>query len=169
MKTKLTFFIITLLLVNSLAFGATNSFESMYKQSTNNNISLLFLQNAGYLTFQPTNNQCYQLTLSSLDQNLLYFSDQPSRIVGETPIKSFVDIWLRDNIKPNAAIHAYTALRRTAPTINIVMTLSQPEYNAQHNTLHYLACPLAKNTTKLEKHYYQATIFYDSYCLGCSG
>jgi hypothetical protein len=118
--------------------------SSILKERVNvsrpNKISLLFLQQAQTATLTDQQKNCYQLALSGISDSTLYFSDQPSRIVGHVTPKDFLAIWQANKVKPNAAIHGHYMLNNKMATYDLVVELTAPHYNAKSQIWQYQAC-----------------------------
>lgn len=130
----------TLLSLTSALSAKDTSFELKWKQMTPNKINLLVLQQASTATAVSTQAHCYDLTLSGLTPQVLYFADQPSHLVGQMHTPDLVTLWKADKAVHNAGMHAHYLRNGTDTILSIVMTLSKPQYDASKNTLCYAAC-----------------------------
>jgi len=118
-----------------------------------NRVELLFLQQADAGSILPNAKKagCYTLTLSNLHKNLLYFSDQPKRKAGKISIKGFIEAFKHDKVTPNVAMQAFSVNQGEIKEVNLVATLSDPQYNAQKEEMTYTACPI-KSSSKLSSY-----------------
>lgn len=156
---------------SAASLAAETSPTALHKtQNSKNHISLLFLQHASKISFTPASDSCYNVTLSGLSDEIIYFSDEPARVVGKTSAQEFITVWQHEKIKPNAAIHGYLSTSRSSKTVDEVLTFSAPSYDAKKNIMRYTACPTQEKTHSLvAKNLYNATIFYDDFCYFCGG
>jgi hypothetical protein len=130
-----------------IAAYANNSGESITDKIQNrkqNSVNLLFLQQAKTAKLALMGNDCYQLTLDKLNTHVLYFSDQPERVVGHMHLKEFIEGW--PHFKPNAAIHAQR-LNKMPSNVNFVVSLNKPHY-INKNSMSYTACALNPELVK---------------------
>jgi hypothetical protein len=110
-------------------------------------ISLFFIQKAGQIKIMPDSDKnrpnCYRITLEDRGQNILYFSDAPTRVAGTVPVSKFLTSWQHGfsspNAGPNAVIHGVN--RKDKDAVDIVM-LSHPLYDAPHRQMSYTACSI---------------------------
>lgn len=123
---------------------------------------------------QPDN---YVVKLRNVTPYITYFSDRPNRVIGQIQTVDFLNIWKQGSDSfskdaPNAVLSGVNKTWTKNRNVNLVVELTQPEYNAADQTLSYHAHVLkdantpAVNFSKL--HY--TTLFIDGFvCLSCIG
>jgi hypothetical protein len=146
-----------------------NCFASEHAKS----ISVLFLQQAKTAELTPIkNSSCYQLNLRGIEVGIIYFSDQPKRIVGHLNNTNFLTT-LRNNfqIKPNAVLHGYHKPIHYNENYSIVLTLTKPQYNAHTSSFSYQACITDKQAEAAippTKKLHDVSLFIDNFSVGFS-
>lgn len=135
----------------------------------NGTISLLFVQEAQSGSFVPAGNGTFTLTLNGVVPYTLYFSDRPDRYAGFVSMDSFIRnfTW---SVAPNAAISVPGG---AAGEDNLMVTISNPQYDPQEERLVYTAVLLdnyrgdklkelsAKAAKTLPSTFGRASIFID--------
>ena len=133
----------------------------------NNSVSMLFVQQAGSITFMPTKNvmksNCYTITLNKTNHRILYFSDQPKRMSGHINNYDYLKMWKKNGSKPNVAIQAFYQSPTGAKEFTAVATLSQPSYNHKADTFTYRACLETKKRLPMSPVLNEATLFVDPF------
>jgi hypothetical protein len=102
------------------------------------------------------------LTLKGVSPAMLFFSDRPERVAGQTATRSFVAGWRRafGNDPPNAAL---SVLRRGTGRDLALELLRRPRYNARTATLTYRIRRLDDAGTGLfPRRFNHASLFIDS-------
>ena len=126
-------------------------------------INLIFFQNATSALLEESNvhSGYYLLTLYNVSPYMTYFAQRPNRNKGVVPLQNFVKAWsvgpnnFKDN-NPNAIILAEQindAVNRNNPPL--IVTLSDPQYNSDKNTLQFLAKPLSSEKLLYKESTYQ--------------
>lgn len=131
-----------------------------------NKLQLMFYQHAGagQMLPSPKHPNCYQLTLSKLDERVIYLSDAPARVTGTYTIPQFVNLWQHnqktDRIRPNAFLHAKTEknqwINSTAEFLNL-------QYDEKNASLSYTLCPLDKQAQLTPGQLEAISIFIDPF------
>lgn len=132
-------------------FKKIEAFFTQSHKNKKNHVNLLFLQQAdsGTITPMPKKAGCYTLTLSNLHDNVLYFTDEPTRKAGNITTREFIDVWKHNTIVPNVAMQAFAVSPNDIRELNFVATLQDPKYNKRAKTVSYTTCIIAK--TKKER------------------
>ncbi|HWH24485.1 MAG TPA: beta-1,3-glucanase family protein [Candidatus Limnocylindria bacterium] len=107
-------------------------------------VSLLFSQTAtGGTLLRSGSGDAYTLTLTGIDDHTIEFADRPSRYVGVITTAEFIDNWTESfgADPPNAALVEHE--RDTGAPNSLVITLSDPTYDAALATLTYRVTLLA--------------------------
>ena len=128
------------------------------------NISLLFVQLADRVGFQPKSKGCYRLVLSGIRDNLLYFSDRPNRLVGHISNKEFLSAWQQQKIHPNTVVHDFFENNKHSTTQ--VLTFSEPSYlePATENIIYHACITDPAHESSLHfKILYQVSLFFDDF------
>jgi hypothetical protein len=102
------------------------------------------------------------LTLKGVSRAMLFFSDRPERVAGQTATRSFVAGWRRafGNDPPNAAL---SVLRRGTGRDVALELLRRPRYNARTATLTYRIRRLDEADAGLfPSRFNHASLFIDS-------
>lgn len=142
------------------------------KESTNVDISLLFVQTASSGTFDQKDGK-YVLTLNGVSSQTVYFSDRPNRIAGDMSTSDFVEQWGMgaDSFAadpPNAAVAVMGA---DDSENNVIVELTNPVYDQDAMTLQYAAKILkgddngayfATNDGKIPKSFDNVSVFIDA-------
>lgn len=128
-----------------------------------NQINLLFIQQARKVSMIKKNNHCYELTLNQINPKVLYFSNEPKKVSGYLPASEFV-MMLRNNEKhysiiPNVALVGYISGKKGPQEINKVVTIANPRF--KNNIISYKACLLEKGKIKDNLKVANATLFFD--------
>jgi hypothetical protein len=141
------------------------------QKSSNNKISFFILQQATHATAINREDNCYDLTLSGLTPEILYFADQPSQLVGKMSTHELMSLWKAEKVMHNTSIHAHYDIKGIDKTLNFVVALAKPQYNAANDTLQYTACINDQKAQKitLPKHLSTLTLFIDPFCANLSG
>jgi hypothetical protein len=109
-------------------------------QPEHQEIALLFVQTATEGTMEPIEGTpAFELSLSGVTPQVVWFSDRPARLSGHIPVPGFVDAWDGygfDDDPPNAALSVLDA-HHTADTV--VVELEQPRYDPDVGTVRYRA------------------------------
>ncbi len=142
-----------------------NRYIQMHQQQKSR-ASLLFLQQAKHATLRASkkNERCYRLTLSDLNRGILYFSNQPKRVVGRIDNKRFIEIWNHNKIRPNIVLQGYYNQNGKKNEFKKVLVISQPRYNTSSANMKYQACLLNNSQPKLRNMVLNdATLFIDNF------
>ncbi len=101
---------------------------------------ILLFQHADLATIshEKTSPSCYNIQLSHLKEQVIYFANEPARTTGFMNWSAFAMIWAHDDIHPNAVIHA---LKDKTP-VNDTVTLSNLQFDKINKTASYTACAL---------------------------
>ena len=137
------------------------------KKLATQNEKVFLVQQAANATAIHTDKNCYNLTLKNLTNEVLYFAPQPDQLVGEMNNQKLVALWNAKKLTHNASIHAHYQMKGQDKTINYIVALSQPRYDAAKNTLQYKACindPKVQNLALPEKSS-KLTLFIDQICV----
>lgn len=128
---------------------------------------VFLLQQAAQAMTTNIDQNCYNLTLSNLKNEVLYFAAQPNELVGEMNTQKLVSLWNTKKLTHNASIHAHYDVKGQDKTINYIVALSHPRYDAAKNTLQYKACINDPKVQKLTppKQSSNVTLFIDQICL----
>jgi hypothetical protein len=141
--------------------------------------SYLFVQGAdeGVIKAMPARPEAYQITMTGIGPETIFFTDQPERKAGMIDQQAFMKVFARQaakNVEPNAAL-VWNAPGRGA----LIVKLVKSSYNSQDNTLSYEAVVLptaegglvAFNSRKasgpLPERVGKVTLFIDDFDLGC--
>ncbi|MSP53202.1 MAG: hypothetical protein EXR81_02995 [Gammaproteobacteria bacterium] len=154
-----------LLLIGTNTFALDAAIKERLNRPEKNAITLLFLQQAKDAILVPQQKNCYHVTLIGIDHKSLYFSDQPGRVVGQVTATEFLDLWKKDGIKPNAALHGDYIVNNRIVTFNLVATLTKPNFDTKTDTWQYHACVTDVHTEaqKVPKHLNNVTLFIDNF------
>jgi hypothetical protein len=142
--------------------------------------SYLFVQGAGEAVIKamPTRPDAYQITMTGVGPETIFFTDQPERKAGMIDQQAFMKVVAKQaakNVQPNAAL-VWNAPARGA----LVVKLGKSSYNSQDNTLSYEAVVLpsaegglvAFNSRKASgpppERVSKVTLFIDDFDLGCN-
>jgi hypothetical protein len=131
--------------------------------STQAGPSVLYVQMArrGWLSRADRRGRA-TLTLKGVSRAMLFFSDRPERVAGQTATRSFVAGWRRafGNDPPNAAL---SVLRRGTGRDVALELLRRPTYNARTATLTYRIRRLDEADAGLfPSRFNHASLFIDS-------
>lgn len=144
-----------------VCLAGTISAASLTKK---NQLSFLFVQHAKVLQMKPLGKQCYQLTLSGVRKELLYFSNRPNRIVGRVTTQQFLSIWQRNKIQPNTLVDGFVKPNDVKESSGRVLTFKNMSYQPATGVVEYTACltdPTKQAT--LHKTLYDVTLFFDNF------
>ena len=133
--------------------------------------SYLFVQHADQSTITPTHaKKQYRITLKPVSQSMIYFTDRPQTHAGETTLPKFMAAWKRNaHQKSSAPFFLNGVLEGLTFQENgqlkqhrWVFSLSQPQWNQDHQALHYNATLL--HGKPLKKHFtlYHSNLFIDN-------
>lgn len=150
---------VILLSVSGLALSSSNvsadfakirAFFTHPHQHKQNHVDLLFLQQAdsGSMKRIAHRKGCYQLTLSNLHENVLYFTDQPKRNAGNITNREFMEVWKHNTIAPNVALQGFAVTPDEVREINLVATLKHPRFHESNQSITYTACIIQKDQKK---------------------
>ena len=120
----------------------------------------MFLQHSKTATVSAEKSHCYDLRLEGLHKSIVYFGDQPNDQVGKTNVAKFLTLWKDDSTKlHNAALHAQSK----DGSINRILTLAKPQWNAVDKSLTYHACITDNHSEsiKLPEHLSHVVLFID--------
>lgn len=172
MKKILTTISFVLLLFSTSLWTITASAE----QQTD----YLFIQQAkeGKLVATQDKNT-YKLVVKGLDSYIMYFSDRPVRTAGLIPTPDFYKQWNEkvasgfQSDAPNAGLVGVKLHKlKEGKDSEVAITLSNPQYDAAHNTVTYTAKILTADLPKLPKAmgFSHLVLFFDGgpYCPSCS-
>ena len=157
LKTSISVLLTLIVMIGGVVFANThdtmtvNTYIKTYPHCRNK-VSLLFIQHAAAASLEPlkSNNHCYNLSLSGVKQGVLYFSDQPKRMVGQINNEDFVNIWKHNTVKPNMVLQGYYKGGNTNIEFNDVLDISRPYYDAKTTHMSYQACLLNNKEDKLK-------------------
>lgn len=129
------------LLIAWAPLSSADVIDHYFDQAKNkHNVTLFFVQNAEQADIKPLGNACYQVTLKNIDQQILYFSDRPNRIVGHISNKRFADLWQDQAIRPNLVLHGDRNKNNTNTSYQVVLTIGNANVNYHDDGMRYDAC-----------------------------
>lgn len=169
MINKKVFFTLVCLFVGNILHA--NDTSTLLREYLHNHheshIRLLFLQEAEQATLIPSSKGCYNLSLTKLQPELLYFSDRPNKVSGYMNVQEFMSIWGKSKVIHNAVLHGYANSKDHAST-SIALSISLPTYHSKWDRLSYTACLLDVKSEKSwpETKLYNATLFVDPFSYG---
>ncbi|MBA2709995.1 MAG: hypothetical protein H0U57_05330 [Tatlockia sp.] len=101
---------------------------------------ILFFQHAnlGTITPEKTSASCFNIQLSQLKEQVIYFANEPARTSGVMNWTDFALTWAHNNIHPNAVINAI----KDKKIVNDTVTLYNLQYDKLNKTASYKACTL---------------------------
>ncbi|MBU0455278.1 MAG: hypothetical protein KKA99_00630 [Gammaproteobacteria bacterium] len=142
--------------------------------SKNPPLQLLFIQEAKIAELTPMQQTGqYQLTLKQVSPRVIYFSDRPHRVVGQTTTSKFINAWNKNSDSfaknnPNAALHYATFEASNKHGIHTtVYKLQKPVYNKAAHTLTYQVTPLQTDFALAHITYHDPVLFIDSFIPSC--
>tara|TARA_R110000868_G_scaffold380784_4_gene647003 strand:- start:1285 stop:1821 length:537 start_codon:yes stop_codon:yes gene_type:complete len=162
--------LLTITVLSFIVIGANAAVPAYVKQiqtyvhankAEEQKLSLLFVQQAKMVNAKSAaKTDCYNVTLSGLNDNLIFFSDRPQHVVGNLTTAEFEQLWQDNKEAPNAVLHGTDAQGKK---VNIVLTLSLPTYNSKQNTMTYPACitDSASEKTAVPSSLTNITLFID--------
>jgi|GEM_PF-6361664 len=106
-------------------------------------ISMLFVQTAASGTFAEEDGS-YILTLEGVSIQTIFFSDRPERVAGYMSTEDFVEEWGAgaDSFAENPPNAAITIMSAADSENNIIVELTDPQYDSDAMTLQYAASVL---------------------------
>jgi hypothetical protein len=142
--------------------------------------SYLFVQRADEATIKATSTdrKTYQITMSGVGPETVFFTDQPQRKAGMIDQKAFMAVFAREEskrVQPNAAL-VWSAPEHGA----LIVKLTGGSYNASDGTLVYEATILPaaegglaafdrrKAIGSVPERVTRPTLFIDGFDLGCN-
>lgn len=153
----------------------SNHFMTKSVSSIENNIELLFVENAlhGYLAKDPHKPGCAILTLSPVANHIEYFTDEPVRLSGDLSPERFVKMWSKQDKQdgtpfvPNVELEGIEMKHgKMVGTYHASAAVGDAKYDAKHDSMHYYACPLKGEpalTTPLSLEH--VSVFFDQFTI----
>lgn len=103
---------------------------------------------------------CYTLTLSGLNNKVLYFASEPQRRAGKMGYAQFMQTWTHDKINPNGAIQAKA---QNGEDATLLVSFKDPMYSAKNNTMQYTICALQGTDPAKVARLSSVTVFLDPF------
>ncbi len=146
------------------------SFAGIAKSS---NAQLLFVMLAKKVALHKNSKspKSYQLVLSNVNKQVIYFTNRPIRKTGNIPLKKFLMLWKKGtfkNVAPNAVIEAIKMRMKTSKQyekpdfINYAVTLTDPTFNVKKNEVTFNAIPLSNQKVPDMSHADYTAVFIDN-------
>jgi hypothetical protein len=137
--------------------------KPLLKQPTNNHIELLFFQQAKSGSIKMTSTGCYDLKLSDLNPNVVYFSNSPNKIAGNLTSEQFLTTIKHseesEKINPNAVLNMKVGGFFRSRHVNMIGSLSHARLTNQ--SFSYTFCPFKGNNVIKQGKIRSVNLFVD--------
>ncbi len=131
-----------------------------------------FVQTSQQVKLTRKVNGNYEMVMSGVKKQVLWFTDRPAHKAGMWAMPHFIQEWKQGQTNffvdhPNAALSANTKTDGSGQNVLKVLELSNPNYNAENDTLTYDAhVILDVNHNMDNEHLYHGTLFIGSQMAG---
>jgi len=140
----------SILFINTSLWAADVVQSKQIETAQTDKLSVLFIQAAksADLTADPNKPGQYILHLKEVNPTMVWFSDRPNRMAGTLNMDHLIKVWQKGHESfaishPNVGmVYSVFKATTTGGVSADVLTLSNPQYNANDQTLRYLAKPV---------------------------
>ncbi len=141
----------------SASFAADT--KPLLKVIPHNRIELMFFQQAHAGSIKQNKSGCYELLLSNIEPEVMYFSNSPDKKAGNLTLSQFAETMTHsqkaEKIKPNTLVN----IKFDTSSINMIGTLSNALYTGKE--FHYTFCPFGGNQLVKEGKIRSINLFVD--------
>lgn len=121
-----------------------------------------------------TNSKNYQVILTNVSPDVVYFTNRPVRKTGYVSLQKFLTLWKKGTFKdvaPNAVIEAISMHMKPsdikpATAVSYAVTLTNPVYDSATNVVTFDATPLSNQKIPNMSHADYTAVFIDNVNIG---
>jgi hypothetical protein len=140
-------------IVSTLIIGSCVTSITSYAADTENvlkiknHIELMFFQQAQSGYIKATSHGCYDVMLSGIEPNVMYFSDSPNKTAGNLTVAQLAESMKHsqdiDKVVPNALLNMKLIENTKQLSVNMIGQLSNARYI--NKEFHYTFCLIEGN------------------------
>lgn len=139
--------ILTLIIGSCVTSFASHAADTENVLKIKNHVELMFFQQAHSGSIKATSHGCYDITLSNLEPQVMYFSDTPSKTAGNLSLSQLAESMTHsqntERVEPNALLNMQLNQASKQLSVNMIGKLSNARYT--NKQFHYTFCLIESN------------------------